>query len=294
MSDHPCRRGARRHVIFHHNRPLAPATEGGTSGRGRSAGPAGRAPAPWSRPGAWPWWASWRGAALWRRCASTSPTWVPVGPGALGLEVGRALPSPVHDQTGAPAGGPGRPRRACIGLDAHQGGRIGGRRVIAVEDETMRAARGEGPTCRRPRSRAGGVVVGGRRVSDESNEIPALRDLLEPLELDGALAGADATAHPGGWGRVDHLPRRPLPADGQGQPARSAPAAQEAALEGHPGHLHPRRLPRAAGTAHRQSRPGPRPGRLPRRGPSGPDPAHPHRQGQEAGRGGLPGSARFP
>ena len=124
--------------------PLAPTPEGGPSGRGRPAGPAGRAPAPWSRPGAWPWWASWRGAALWRRCASTSPTWVPVGPGALGLEVGRALPSPVHDQTGAPAGGPGRPRRACIGLDAHQGGRIGGRRVIAVEDETMRAARGEG------------------------------------------------------------------------------------------------------------------------------------------------------
>ena len=125
MSNHPCRRGARRHVIFGHNRPLAPTPEGGPSGRGRPAGPAGRAPAPWSRPGAWPWWASWRGAALWRRCASTSPTWVPVGPGALGLEVGRALPSPVHDQTGAPAGGPGRPRRACIGLDTHQGGRIG-------------------------------------------------------------------------------------------------------------------------------------------------------------------------
>lgn len=40
--------------------------------------------------------------------------------------------------------------------------------------------------------RASGVVVGQRRVSDESNEIPALRDLLAPLDLDGALITADA------------------------------------------------------------------------------------------------------
>ena len=66
-------------------------------------------------------------------------------------------------------------------------GVIGGRRVIAVEDETMRAARGEGdraPHLPAAPDRAGGVVVGGRRVSDESNGIPALRDLLEPLDLE--------------------------------------------------------------------------------------------------------------
>ena len=37
-----------------------------------------------------------------------------------------------------------------------------------------------------------GVVVAQRRVADKSNEIPALRDLLEPLDLDGALITADA------------------------------------------------------------------------------------------------------
>ena len=40
--------------------------------------------------------------------------------------------------------------------------------------------------------RASGVVVGQRRVSDKSNEIPALRDLLAPMDLDGALITADA------------------------------------------------------------------------------------------------------
>ena len=34
--------------------------------------------------------------------------------------------------------------------------------------------------------------MGQRRVSDESNEIPALRDLLAPLDLDGAVITADA------------------------------------------------------------------------------------------------------
>ena len=55
-----------------------------------------------------------------------------------------------------------------------------------------------------------GVVVAQRRVADKSNEIPALRDLLAPLDLDGALITADATAHPDRHRRVDHLPGRPL------------------------------------------------------------------------------------
>ena len=49
-----------------------------------------------------------------------------------------------------------------------------------------------------------------RRVADKSNEIPALPELLEPLDLDGVLITADATAHPGEHRRVDHLPGRPL------------------------------------------------------------------------------------
>ena len=68
---------------------------------------------------------------------------------------------------------------------------------------------------------ASGVVVGQRRVSDKSNEIPALPELLAPLDLDGALITANATAHPEEHRPVDHLPRRPLPPDGQGHAGRA-------------------------------------------------------------------------
>ena len=176
-------------------------------------------------------------------------------------------------------------------------GAIGGRRVIAVDGKTMRGARGAGeraPHLLAALDQAGGVVVGQRRVADKSNEIPALRDLLEPLDLDGAVTGADATAHPEGHGRVDHLPRRPLRAHRQGQPARPEAGAGEAALEGRALHLRPRRLPRAQGAAHRPGRRGARVDRLSRRRPGDPDQTHQNRQGEEARRGGPPGSAPFP
>ena len=115
-----------------------------------------------------------------------------------------------------------------------------------------------------------GVVVARRRVADKFNEIPALPELLAPLDLDGAPITADATAHPQGHRRVDPQSRRPPPADGQGQPARSAPDAQGPAPEGRPGPVHPRRLPRAAGAAHPQGRPGPPAGGPPRRRPGDP------------------------
>lgn len=39
---------------------------------------------------------------------------------------------------------------------------------------------------------ATGVVLTQARVADRSNEIPALRELLEPLDLGGAVVSADA------------------------------------------------------------------------------------------------------
>ena len=74
-------------------------------------------------------------------------------------------------------------------------GAIGGRRVIAVDGKTMRGARtGDNPAPHllAALDQASGVVVGQRRVSDKSNEIPALPELLAPLDLDGALITADA------------------------------------------------------------------------------------------------------
>ena len=92
-------------------------------------------------------------------------------------------------------------------------GAIAGRRVIAVDGKTMRGARtADNPAPHLPAAldQVRGVVVAQRRVADKSNEIPALPELLAPLDLDGALITADATAHPGEYGRVDHLPGRPL------------------------------------------------------------------------------------
>ena len=119
----------------------------------------------------------------------------PADLGALGLEEGRALPSESTIRRVLKDLDP-------AGLDARltswfftRTGAIAGRRVIAVDGKTMRGARGAGeraPHLLAAPGRAGGVVVGQRRVADKSNEIPALRDLLEPLDLDGAVITADA------------------------------------------------------------------------------------------------------
>ena len=115
--------------------------------------------------------------------------------GALGLEEGRALPSEstirrVLERVNADD----LDARVASWLRTRVGA-IGGRRVIAVDGKTMRGARtGDNPAPHllAAPGRASGVVVGQRRVSDESNEIPALPDLLAPMDLDGALITADA------------------------------------------------------------------------------------------------------
>ncbi|MEZ7789789.1 ISAs1 family transposase [Actinomyces naeslundii] len=77
-------------------------------------------------------------------------------------------------------------------------GTINGRRVIAVDGKTMRGARA--PTGARRRTfwrrwtmpRALCWPRSGWRVPGKSDEIPALRDLLDPLDLNGAVVTADA------------------------------------------------------------------------------------------------------
>ena len=231
--------------------------------------------------------------AIWEHAADLEPADLE----ALGPGEGRALPSESTIRRVLKDLDPGDLDARLTSWLCTRTGTIGGRRVIAVEDETMRGARtGDNPAPHllAALDQASGVVVGQRRVSDKSNEIPALPELLAPLDLDGAVVTTDATAHPEGHRPVDHLPRRPLPPDGQGQPAGPETGAGGPALEGRALHLRPRRLPRAQGAAHRPGRRGPRPGRLPRRRPGDPDPPHQNRQGEEARRGGPPGSAPFP
>ena len=224
--------------------------------------------------------------AIWEHTADLEPADLE----ALGLEAGRALPSESTIRRVLKDLDP-------AGLDARltswfftRTGAIAGRRVIAVDGKTMRGARtGDNPAPHllAALDQASGVVVGQRRVSDKSNEIPALPDLLAPMDLDGALITADAM-HTQRSTAQWIISRRPLPPDGQGQPAGPETGAGGPALEGRALHLRPRRLPRAQGAAHRPGRRGPRPGRLPRRRPGGADPPHQNRQGEEARRGGPP------
>ena len=119
----------------------------------------------------------------------------PADLGDLDLEEGRALPSESTIRRVLE-------RVNADDLDARVSswlrtrvGAIGGRRVIAVDGKTMRGARtGDNPAPHllAALDQASGVVVGQRRVSDKSNEIPALPELLAPLDLDGALITADA------------------------------------------------------------------------------------------------------
>ena len=136
--------------------------------------------------------------------------------------------------------------------------------------------------------RASGVVVGQRRVSDKSNEIPALPELLAPLDLDGALITADAMHTQRGTAEWIRSRGAHYLLTVKDMPAGPETGAGGPALEGRPGRLERRHRPRAAGAAHRPGRRGPRPGRLPRRRPGDPDPPHQNRQGEEAHRGGPP------
>ena len=132
---------------------------------------------------------------------------------ALGLEAGRALPSESTIRRVLQDLDP-------VGLEAlltswfyTRTGAIEGRRVIAVDGKTMRGARTEdnpAPHLLAALDQVRGVVVAQRRVADKSNEIPALPELLAPLDLDGALITADATAHPEEHRRVDPQSGRPL------------------------------------------------------------------------------------
>ena len=114
---------------------------------------------------------------------------------ALGLQAGQALASESTIrrvlQDLAPAD-----------VDAHLRswlctctGTIAGHRVIAVDGKTIRAARtgkDPAPHLLTALDQATGTVLAQARVADKSNEIPALRELLKPLDLDGVVVSADA------------------------------------------------------------------------------------------------------
>ena len=129
--------------------------------------------------------------AIWEHAADLEPADL----GALGLEAGRALPSKSTIRRVLQDLDP-------AGLDARltswfftRTGAIAGRRVIAVDGKTMRGARtgsNPAPHLLAALDQAAGTALTQRRVADKSNEIPALPELLAPLDLDGAVVTADA------------------------------------------------------------------------------------------------------
>ena len=114
---------------------------------------------------------------------------------ALGLQVGQALPSESTIRRVLQDMDP-------TNLDTHvrswlctRSGTIEGRTVIAVDGKTMRAARAgkdPAPHLLAALDQATSTVLAQARVTDKSNEIPALRELLKPLDLDGVVVSADA------------------------------------------------------------------------------------------------------
>jgi predicted transposase YbfD/YdcC len=72
---------------------------------------------------------------------------------------------------------------------------VAGRRVIAVDGKTVRGARGGGssaPHLVAALAHGSGAVLGQVAVSEKSNEIPAARQLLQLLGLDGTVVTMDA------------------------------------------------------------------------------------------------------
>lgn len=71
---------------------------------------------------------------------------------------------------------------------------VGERTVIAVDGKSLRGAAVDGamPHLLAVLDQDRGVVLGQRAVGDKGSEIPAIKDLLEPLDLAGVVVTADA------------------------------------------------------------------------------------------------------
>lgn len=84
--------------------------------------------------------------------------------------------------------------RAIAAWMAIKVGDLGGRRVVAIDGKTMRGARREqsAPHLVTALDHGTGAVLGQVAVAAKSNEIPALRDLLDTMEVTGAVITADA------------------------------------------------------------------------------------------------------
>jgi len=84
--------------------------------------------------------------------------------------------------------------RAVAAWMAVRVGQMGGRRVIAIDGKTMRGARRDGgaPHLVAALDHGTGAVLGQLAVAAKSNEIPALRALVDTMDITDAVITADA------------------------------------------------------------------------------------------------------
>ena len=115
-------------------------------------------------------------------------------PARLGIS-GARRPCEATTRRGAEPGRRRTARRRRGAWMRTRVGLIGGRRVIAIDGKTVRGARAAGnvaPHLVAALDHTLGVVLGQVQVALKSNEIPALRTLLEVFDLVGAVITADA------------------------------------------------------------------------------------------------------
>ena len=150
--------------------------------------------------------------------------------------------------------------------------------------ETMRGARtgkDPAPHLLAALDQATGTVLAQARVADKSNEIPALRELLKPLDLDGVVVSADAMhtqtdtaewiTQQGGHYVITPLGnQKTLRRTLKKLPFKDVPSTSWGDVS------HGRRVRRTA-----RGGLGSRLGGLPRSGSGGPGPAHPNHQGSQ-------------
>ena len=219
--------------------------------------------------------------AIWEHTTDLTPSDLR----SLGLEAGQALPSESTI------------RRVLQDLDptdlntrlrswlCTRTGTVEGRTVIAVDGKTVRGARlgqASAPHLLSALDHATGAVLTQARVADKSNEIPAIRELLEPLDLDGVVVTADAMhtqVDTAGWIRD------------QGGHYVLTPLGNQKTLRRTLKNLPWKKVPSVSSidTGHgrwvrrtARGRPGTQVGGLPRSGSGSPAPTHQDHQGQEA------------
>ena len=168
-------------------------------------------------------------------------------------------------------------------------GHLAGRRVIAFDGKTMRGARtpAGAPHLVAAFDHAAGAVVGQLAVSAKSNEIPALRDLLESMDITEAVVTADAmhclretaehiTSRGGHYVLTVKANQPTLRAACKALPWKNVPARTTSDRS------HGRRVRRTIKAVQ-----APRLDRIPRRRPDHPTPPNPNDQGTQDDRGRL-------